>query len=175
MEVFLIRHTSVAVAHGTCYGHTDVPLNETFEEEAAVTKKNLDGVEFDAVYTSPLSRATRLAGFCGYPDAIRDVRLKEMNMGDWEMLRFDEIKDENLLKWYDNYLYTRTTNGESFSDLCARVSGFLKELSSQPFKTVAIFAHGGVLISAQIYAGVVPFEKGFDALTHYGGIVRIEI
>ena len=35
MEVILIRHTSVDVPVGICYGQTDVPLKESFEEEAA--------------------------------------------------------------------------------------------------------------------------------------------
>ena len=37
MVVYLIRHTSVDVPQGVCYGQTDVPLNPTFEEEAAQT------------------------------------------------------------------------------------------------------------------------------------------
>ena len=41
MEVILIRHTSVDVPPGMCYGQTDVPLKPTFEAEAAVTAENL--------------------------------------------------------------------------------------------------------------------------------------
>ena len=41
MEVILIRHTSVDVPPGMCYGQTDVPLKPTFETEAAVTAENL--------------------------------------------------------------------------------------------------------------------------------------
>ena len=41
MEVILIRHTSVDVLPGVCYGQTDVPLKPTFEQEAAVTQENL--------------------------------------------------------------------------------------------------------------------------------------
>ena len=35
MEVILIRHTSVDVPKGVCYGQTDVPLRDSFEEEAS--------------------------------------------------------------------------------------------------------------------------------------------
>ena len=38
MEVYMIRHTSVGVPKGTCYGWTDVPIADTFEQEAAETK-----------------------------------------------------------------------------------------------------------------------------------------
>ena len=83
MIVYLIRHTSVAVPKGSAYGFTDVPLNPTFETEAAVTLNQLSGLHFDEVFCSPLTRCVKLASFCGYPQAIRDERLKELNFGDW--------------------------------------------------------------------------------------------
>ena len=86
MDIYLIRHTSVDVPAGTCYGQTDVPLKPSFEAEAATVKKELDRYAFDAVYTSPLSRCTRLAAYCGYPEALRDDRLKEIHMGDWKFV-----------------------------------------------------------------------------------------
>ena len=91
MEVILIRHTSVDVPKGVCYGQTDVPLRDSFEEEASITAQQLQNDVFDAVFTSPLSRCTHLADHCGYPDAIRDARLKELNFGEWEMQEFDKI------------------------------------------------------------------------------------
>lgn len=90
MEVILIRHTSVDVPPGVCYGQTDVPLKPTFEQEAAVTQENLKAfLPFDHVYTSPLTRCVRLATYCGYPDAERDKRIMEINFGSWEMKPFD--------------------------------------------------------------------------------------
>ena len=89
MIVYLIRHTSVAVPKGSAYGFTDVPLNPTFETEAAVTRSQLSGLHFDEVFCSPLTRCVKLAAFCGYPQAIRDERLKELNFGDWEMKTWD--------------------------------------------------------------------------------------
>lgn len=175
MVVYLIRHTSVDVPQGVCYGQTDVPLRPTFEEEAARTAAQLQGLFFDKVYTSPLTRCVRLAAYCGYPDAQRDDRLKEINFGDWEMRRFDEISDVNLKNWYTDYLHIKATNGESFEDQYRRVADFLDELRLQPYRQVAIFAHGGVLLNAQIYAGVIKPEEAFSALTPYGGVIKIEI
>lgn len=175
MEIYLIRHTSVDVPRGTCYGFTDVPLRPSFRHEAAATRLRLSGQTFDKAYTSPLSRAAKLATYCGHPDAERDARLKEMNMGDWEMQRFDDITDERLQLWYDDFLNQPTTGGESFRDLYARVSSFLDELRQKNFRRVAIFAHGGVLICAQVYAGLVPIEDGFKHLTPYGGTVHISL
>ncbi len=175
MEVTLVRHTSVGVPKGTCYGWTDVPLAETFEQEASVTKQNLRGISFDRVFSSPLTRAKKLAGYCGFENPTIDDRLKEMNMGDWEMKLFDEIEDENLQRWYDDYMHLAATNGESFPVLYDRVASFLDELKDKPYGKVAVFAHGGVLICAGIYGGLFPKEDCFKHLVGFGGIEKINI
>ena len=176
MEIILVRHTSVAVAKGTCYGWTDVALSDTFEQEATLTRTALLAyAPFDAAYSSPLSRATRLASFCGFENATIDPRLREMHMGDWEMQRFDEITDENLQRWYADYMNVRTTNGEGFPDIYARVSSFLNMLKTQTHRRVVVFAHGGVLICAGIYTGLFKRENAFDNLTPFGGLLKITI
>ena len=139
MDVILARHTSVGVPKGTCYGFSDVPVADTFEAEAAETKRRLEGLTFDAVYSSPLTRARKLASFCGWPEPYVDDRLKEMNMGEWEMRKFDEIDDPNLQLWYDDYMHLAATGGESFPELyhrgfsiafCCRKRGIKSILSS---------------------------------------------
>lgn len=175
MEITLIRHTSVCVPQGVCYGQTDVPLNDTFEQEAAITAAQLVGTPFDTVYTSPLSRCVRLATYCGYANALRDDRIKELNFGDWEMQPFDKIEDTRLQEWFDDHINVQATNGESFRMQFERVSSFLAELKHHPYKHVAIFAHGGVLIAAQLYAGTLQIEDAFKALTPFGGVIQIHI
>lgn len=175
MEIILIRHTSVDVPRGVCYGQTDVPLRDSFKEEATITAHQLQDDVFDAVFTSPLSRCTRLAEHCGYPDAIRDARLKELDFGEWEMKEFDKIDDPRLQEWYDDYFHVAATGGESFMMQLQRVSEFLDEVSRQKYGRVAVFAHGGVLICAQIHAGTLKMEDAFGALTPYGGIVRLQL
>ena len=176
MEIVLIRHTSVDVPQGTCYGQTDVPVKTTFEQEAAETKKNLEPLgPFDKVYCSPLTRCVKLATYCGYPDAERDNRIKELNFGAWEMQKFDEIKDPRMQKWFDDYLNVPVTDGESFMQLYQRVAAFIDEVRQKPYERVAVFAHGGVLLCAQAYAGVVKLEEAFSALTPYGGVITIKI
>lgn len=175
MKVFLIRHTSVGVPKGTCYGQADVPVADTFEQEASATKSRLSGMTFDHVYTSPLSRAALLADFCGFPDAERDSRLKEMNMGKWEMQRWEDICDPHLQAWYADYLHLPTTGGESFQQLRQRVFSFLDELKQKPYKRVAVFAHGGVLVCAGLYGRLFEEENCFSHQVEYGGVEEIEI
>lgn len=180
MELIVIRHTSVDVPPGVCYGQTDVPLKPTFEEEAATTLANLktilaDGQMPEQVYTSPLTRCVRLAEYCGYPDAERERRIMEINFGAWEMKPFDHNDDPRLKEWYADYLNVAATGGESFAMQYERVGRFLDELKQKPWQRVLLFAHGGVLICAQIYAGLIKAEEAFSALTPYGGIIRVTI
>ena len=175
MEIWFIRHTSVDVPRGTCYGRSDVPLRDSFEEEAEAVRNNLEGSCFDAVYCSPLTRARRLAAFCGYPEPIIEERVLEVNYGDWEMTSFIENPTPEMLQWYEDWRNTKPPGGESFREAFLRVSGFIDDLKLSGKERVAVFCHGGVLICASIYAGKVAFD---DALPHafdYGEILKITV
>ena len=55
MNITFIRHTSVDVPPGVCYGQTDVPLRSTFPQEAANVRMRLQaslaqGEAFDHRY-----------------------------------------------------------------------------------------------------------------------------
>jgi len=171
----LIRHTAVDVDPGICYGQTDVPLKDTFEEEAARVADNLRKETFDQVFTSPLSRCLRLADYCGFADAVRDDRLKELNFGQWEMQPFEELRNPDMQRWVNDYLHTPAPGGESFMMQLERLSAFFDELKKQEYRHVAIFAHGGILACAQLYAKTITSEKAFSDITPYGGIVTIHI
>ncbi len=175
MKVYIIRHTSVDVAKGVCYGQTDVPLRETFEDEAREVAAKIDGMKFDRVFCSPLTRCRRLAAYCGYADAQIDKRLLEMNFGDWEMQRFDEITDPHLQAWYEDYYNLPATNGESFADQRRRLEDFLNELKGKDYQRVAIFAHGGIQLQAMLIKGMVTLDNAFAAQPPYGGIIEIEL
>ena len=174
MEIVLIRHTSVDVPKGTCYGQTDVPVRGTFEHEAEETRQSLEQfLPFDKVFSSPLTRARKLAAYCGYPDAETDECLLEMDMGEWEMQLYDKIKDPHLQEWYDDYIHQPTTGGESFQQQYTRVAAFLDELKGKPYQRVAIFAHAGVLISAGLYAGLYSWDNAWSNLPDYGEFIVI--
>ncbi len=150
-------------------------MADSFEEEAEEVKLKLKGIDFDRVYTSPLTRAKRLAEYCGYDNAIADDRLREMNMGEWEMQRYDDIKDEALQLWYDDYMHLPATGGESFPMLRQRVGEFIEELRNKEFNRVAVFTHAGVIVSAGLHCGL--FDEN-DAFTHqpgYGGMLSIHL
>lgn len=176
MIVYLVRHTSVNVPKGITYGFSDVELNNTFEEEAAKTKAELENISFDEVFCSPLTRCRRLADYCGFKNPIIDNRLKEMNFGDWEMKSWDEIYADPLSKeWFRNWTDTRTPNGESLREQYQRVADFLSEKKAQHYNKICIFAHGGVLTCARVFAKEYPIEDAFKSIPQYGEVIKIEI
>lgn len=174
MEVYLIRHTQVEMAEPLCYGQTDMPVKENmFEEEAGRTVRALAGIEFDHVYCSPLQRATRLAAYCGYPDAERDLRLKELFMGDLEMVPFRIIPQEHLDLWYHHYMDIQMPGGESMRHLYDRLVDFFEELRQKPYKKAAVFYHGCAILCTRIWAGQLPWSAGFSDVTPFGGVEKI--
>ena len=176
MEIYLIRHTSVSVPAGYACGQTDVSLQTSFEDEATDVKEKLDGLTFDKVWTSPLSRCIKLASFCGYPDAVHDDRIKEINFGDWEMKSWNEISaDPRSAAWFNDWLHTKMPNGECFSDQYQRVSDFLDEIRKTGLNRVCVFAHGGVLTCARVYAGEYTLEEAFKNISSYGAMIKIEL
>lgn len=176
MKIVFVRHTSVNVPKGICYGNTDVQLASTFQQEAQRVKDVLCPYRFEKVYTSPLSRCTRLAGFCGYPDAIRDARLKEINFGDWEMKSYDEIKDPKLQEWYDDYINVAPPGGESVIDQRNRLEAFISEIKCNDRDTaIGIFTHGGILINALVAYGNKTYSEVYNDIPSYGSIIEIEV
>ena len=174
MEAVFVRHTSVDVPKGTCYGQSDVDVAATFPEEAAIVKARLQAMRpFDAAYASPLQRAVKLAAFCGYEKPVLDNRLKEMSMGEWEMRRYEDITDPYIEKWYADYLHLPTPGGEGFPQLYHRVASFLDELRQREENRVVIFAHGGVLACAGIYAGLYTANQALAHQVPYGGILPL--
>ncbi|NDW17806.1 alpha-ribazole phosphatase [Dysgonomonas sp. 216] len=173
MKLYLVRHTSVDVPKSVCYGQTDVPLKDSFENEAEIVRQKIKDEKFDIACTSPLSRCTRLAAYCGYEGARMFDRLKELNFGDWEMQEWDNIKEAE--HWYNNWIDTPTKNGESFKQMYNRFSSFMDEIKKKEYNKVIAFTHGGIIACAKVYFGLVPFEEAFDNLASYGEIIEFEV
>lgn len=176
MKIYLVRHTAVDVPAGIAYGQTDVPLRDTFAEEAEAVRQQLAQLSFDAVYTSPLSRCTRLADVCGYPDAICDERLLELNFGDWEMHTWDEVTaDPQSKAWFEDWINVPVRGGESFRQQYERVARFFDDLKQTDHRQVCIFAHGGILTCARVYAGCYELKEAFNNVPPYGGVIDVEV
>lgn len=173
MNIYIIRHTSVDVPKGICYGQTDVPLKDTFQEEAANVKRQLQGISFDKIYASPLSRCMHLANYCFDQAIEQSSEILELNFGDWEMQKWETI---GAHPWWEDWVNVSTLNGESYQQMYQRVSLFFDKITTHsPFKNIAIVAHGGVLACSRTYFQGVPLENSFKEPISYGEIMTYQI
>lgn len=178
MKLFVIRHTSVAVDSGICYGQTDVMVAGSFEEEKEIVSNKIAGVQFDKVYISPLSRCKLLAeSLFEKKQLVSDCRLKELDFGDWELKTWDAIYSEPYGKeWMNNYQNLPTLNGESYLEMVKRVTDFYEDLKVVGGETVAIVAHAGVIRILKSIIEERPIEDLFKWFKpKYGSITEFII
>lgn len=174
MKLIFVRHTSVAVEKGICYGQTDVGLADTFPLEAAIVRDKLSDFKIDRAYTSPLSRCVKLAEACGFSDAVRDPRLMEMDFGEWEMKRYDEIADPRINLWYEDFINVKATGGESFMEQQQRLRSFVDSIMDSD-GTIAVFCHGGILLNAMILYLGMTYHEAFSHQPSYGHLLTIQL
>lgn len=174
MRVVIIRHTSVRVPPTLYYGQTDVPLRESFLEEAEVVRRKLGAMIFERVYTSPLSRSVRLASYCGYAEAERDARLLELNFGLWENTTLERIDRAAFSVWMRDQVNNRCPQGESIGQMRDRFSAFIAEKKREGLSSIGLFAHGGILLCADMLMGLEIAGNVYDYLRPYGSVVSYD-
>ena len=162
-EVVLVRHGETGWSRaGKHTGRTDVPLTAAGREQAQLVGAALQNRRFEAVWTSPLSRAAetcRLAGF-GDVAAPRD-ELVEWDYGEYEGRTTIEIRRERpgWTLWRDGVV-----GGETADQVGARVDRVLAD-SESAGGDLLLFAHGHVLrVLAARWLGLEPMEGRLFAL-----------
>ena len=175
MEIYLIRHTTPLVEKGICYGQTDLDITDSFLEEVSMIQPHLPSTDIK-VYSSPLQRCKKLADALFENTAIEyDDHLMELNCGDWEMQKWDDIPKAEIQPWMDDFVHVVVPNGESYVMLHQRVVDKFESIK-QKGENVVIVAHGGVLRSILSHITNTPLKESFDAFTlHYGCVVKIEV
>lgn len=124
-------------------GRTDIPLNETGRAQArdAADRLRSSHARFDAVASSPLSRAAETAAIVADGLGLGDVELLdalvERDYGDAEGLG-----DAEIAARYGGHLQAR----ESREATVARVTPALLDLAERhPAERVLVVTHGGVI------------------------------
>lgn len=174
MEVYVIRHTAVAVENGICYGQLEVPLAESFEQEAEKLKSELP-TSFEAVYCSPLQRCKVLAEKLGLANIFYEKALMEMNFGEWEGKFWNEINPQDLAKWMTDFVHIPAPKGENLSLLYARLRDFMDNLRQKTYKNVLLITHAGVIRALWAYLLEIPLQHVFKIPVSYGEILGFHL
>lgn len=153
VTIYLLRHGETAYnAEGNKYcGRTDIDLTDKGIAQAQRMRDLLQGIQFDAVFSSPLKRAKNTADIAsGTTDRVMtDTRLIEVDFGQWEGKRPEEFQSDNSQSW-DNWLsapecYRAGDTGENAREVITRLNSFYDELLEKySGKTILVVGHNGV-------------------------------
>lgn len=180
MKLTLVRHTSLQIAEGICYGQSDVDVSANFHHELASVQQKLQADAFHALYTSPLQRCHKLAlglahdlGHAG--DIQADARLKELHFGEWEMQAWNDIPRERFDVWAKNYAELSPPQGETFAQLQARGVDFLQEIQARHAgEHVLVVTHGGMIRALIAHVLNMQLKGLFRLHIDYASLTRME-
>lgn len=174
MNAALIRHPKPLIAPGICYGRMDVeaePLNAP--AVAGIVARLLD-LCAPCVVASPARRCRALAEALGSAlgaPPVYDERLRELDFGDWEGQRWDEIDRASLDAWAADPGGFQPSGGEAVSALISRVTAVSVALRAER-RDAVIVSHGGPLRL------LIPLLQGLQAdplapPPHFGSVSLI--
>lgn len=152
--LYLVRHgESVSNAAALHAGQLDYPLSDKGREQAAASRVQLEGIHFDTVFASDLSRAAE-TGRIMLPDADFIYRrdLREVDVG----ALAGRNRDDCLAAYGEAYLDAISLRdyakfgGESIADFTARIKAFFDEVAAHEEygEHMIAFCHGGFINGA---------------------------
>jgi len=158
-KLFLIRHGETdGNAQLRYFGHSDIRLNQNGIEQAHRLAERLSYEPIDSIYSSDLARAFETAEIIAQSyglDVQRNRALREIDLGDWEGLTFEEIKardEETVRRWMLEFATFRMPNGESVPEFKGRVEQEIDHIiAKNPESNICVVAHGGVTRMAICY------------------------
>ena len=148
-QLWALRHAKPLVRPNTCYGQLDVAADAAHTLESAQALwahwQAVAEPPPQVVWSSPLRRTRQMAEAletAGLASLVQFVpELKEMNFGNWEGRGWDEIGQDNLTGWTNNFWSHQVggiqgegvfvPSGESVSEFVERVERALVDLQAQ--------------------------------------------
>ena len=168
MQVFLIRHPRPLIETGVCYGRLDIDC-----EDPLIVAERLKSVlpQGVPVISSPLRRARRLAE--ALADQVRiDDRLAEIDFGEWEGKRWDDIERKAIDAWATDVSGFTPPGGESVAGLQQRAIDFATSLD---YPQVALVSHAGVLRALVGHWRRMPFSEWSQLSFAFGSMTSIDV
>lgn len=171
-KLFLIRHGETDWnLEGRYQGQSDIPLNANGLLQAEKLAEKLRTQHLDAIYSSDLMRARRTAEILGQATGAPlhiDLRLREINQGEWEGMLFSEIRQrypELISQRRSDPLSVTPPGGESIEQVRERVLAALDAIvSAHPDGEVAIVSHGLALAIIKVHLSDLPISSVWDQI-----------
>lgn len=171
MKLLFVRHGETDWnVEKQIQGGTDTELNETGIEQARklgqkLTKQQL---KIAKIYSSTLKRAYKTAQIVGEMIGVEvegAEGLEEMNLGQWEGMRWHEVRETyptEYNKWHRNRRYQKTPDGESYQELLERLLPAIKKIIQKEKGTVLIVTHSADIVTLLAVIHQTPFDQMFQ-------------
>ena len=163
-------------------GHADPPLNMRGRSQARALAGELDSERFDAVYSSPLCRASETAAILAAARAVEvqlSDALREVDVGSWSGFTRTEV-EERYPAGYRRWLeYGHGwDDGETYDALGTRVVSWLLDVAgTHDGANVLAVTHGGPIRSALAASARVGFDEARRSIHVVGNcaVVRFAV
>ncbi len=176
MIITLVRHGEIDNNYLGCYnGHIDISLSEKGHQEAALVAAQLERTRFDAVYCSDLIRARQTL----HPFSLNVAphftdQLREKSWGKHEGMTYDAINARDGLSYKHFEQWINALDGEPYDAYIARIRRFFLEfLPSQPYDSVLVMTHAGVIRVLYAIILELSLEKAFGLSFPYAAFTTI--
>jgi alpha-ribazole phosphatase len=176
-----IRHAPVIDPENRVYGQTDLPADVS--NTKAFTRL-ADLLPSDAVLvTSDLQRTTQTANAISnagleLPVPIQEPALREQHFGTWQGVKRDDfakVTGKMMHHFWIAPAFERAPEGESFTDLIARVAPTITRLCAEHAgKDIVCVAHGGTIRAALALALGLGPDKALAFRTVNCGLTRLD-
>ena len=149
MKLWLVRHGQTDLNKAKrMQGRSDIPLNETGLLQAREAAAKTEGICFDEVYASPLSRAVETAAIISHSEKERiriDERLIEADFGRYERRRYWLMGPAMTCYWALPEVFPAPRTVETISSMVSRSRSFIRDLEKSPAENVLVSCHGGII------------------------------
>jgi probable phosphoglycerate mutase len=161
-QLWFVRHGETAWSlSGQHTGRTDIALTAHGETQARELGRQLRGIRFSHVLTSPRARAARTCELAGLsPAAEVEPDLSEWDYGDYEGQRSADIRTARP-GW--NIFRDGCPNGETPAQVAGRADRLIDRLGPLAGK-IALFSHGqfGAVLAARWIGLAVVHGENFS-------------
>lgn len=162
-EIHLVRHGETEwSASGKHTGRTDIPLTPAGEDDARRITKRLQGLSFQAVWSSPSQRAFKTCALAGFGSA----GLKKPDLAEWDYGAYEGLTTKQILAERPGWRLFRDgcPSGETAQDVGARADRIVRELR-EAGGNVLVFSSAHVLrVLAARWLGLPPHDGALFAL-----------
>ncbi|MBA3685335.1 MAG: histidine phosphatase family protein [Planctomycetes bacterium] len=182
-ELWLVRHgESEGNSSGVLQGQAEYPLSARGREQVVRLAARLVGQHFTALYSSDLGRAVATAKILGAAvglPVVQDRRLREIDIGSWSGLTFDEIAVRHPEEW-SGWMRRRDPahrrgGGESYLDLEQRIAPAMTDLAQRhPGGRLLIVSHGGSMGAYLAHVLGLPLDQLWRLSHENTGVSRVQ-